>query len=246
MSQSATKSSRPSPRFRQIVDQLRREIANGTLPEHSALPSERAVGEIYGVSRMTARRALEAIEAEGLAYSERRRGRFVSPARLKYDISKIVSFVADAQRDGTDLEIELISKGKAAADGPLSAALHVAIGTGLLVYTRLFRIRGHATFIETEYVIAARFPDLFDHDLRQSTTRLLEQAYQTPAHRGDIVIRMRALLGDEARLLGLTPSHAAIELEQVISDPSGTPFCFGRQVWRGELAEFSARAIMGG
>ncbi|MGB3177698.1 MAG: GntR family transcriptional regulator [Albidovulum sp.] len=235
-----------APRFRQIVDALRQAIAEGTLCAHAALPSERVVAELHGVSRMTARRALEAMEAEGLAYNEQRKGRFVSPPRLKYDISKMVSFVADAQSDGTELEIEVISKGKTKASRQLAAALSVPAGDALFEYTRLFRIQGHATFIETEYAIASRFPDLLTHDLCQSTTRLLERHYQATAKTGDIMIRMRAVRTEEARLLGLAPHHAAIELEQVIRDAKGSPFCFGRQVWRGELAVFSATAVVNG
>lgn len=237
-----------APRFRQIFDALRTEITNGNWPEHTALPSERVVAEQHGVSRMTARRALEALEAEGLSYSEDRRGRFVSPQRLTYDISQMVSFAADAQAKGVELEIEVIKAGPVVADSKIAKDLSVSVGEPLHAYTRLFKIRGHAIFIETEYVIAAQFPDLLRHDLRhdlrQSTTQLLDQHYDTRALTGDIVIRMRGVRADEAKLLGLAQNHAGIELEQVIRDTAGVPFCIGRQIWRGELAEFSARAIV--
>ena len=233
-----------APRFRQIVDYLRREITEGCLPDHAALPSERAVADHHDVSRMTARRALEAIEAEGLAYSEGRKGRFVSPKRLKYDISNKVSFAAEVLAAEGDLMIEVISKATVPADPKLSEILSVPVGEILHTYTRLFRISGHASFIETEYVIARRFPDLLQYDLRQSTTKLLEQHYGTLARTGDIVIRMRALQEEEAILLGLAPYTAAIELEQVVQDDTGQGFCFGRQVWRGEMAEFSAQALV--
>ncbi len=80
---------RPRPdasRFRQIFESIRSEIVAGVLSEHAALPSERAVAAQYRVSRMTARRALEVIETQDLAYSEGHRGRFVSPKRIRYDI----------------------------------------------------------------------------------------------------------------------------------------------------------------
>jgi GntR family transcriptional regulator len=48
----------------------------------------------------------------------------------------------------------------------------------------------------------------------------------------------------EAELLGLPQNHAGIELEQVIRDTEDVPFCAGLQMWRGELAEFSARAFV--
>lgn len=232
-----------APRFRMIVDDLRAAILDGDLGVHDALPSERVIAEENGVSRMTARRALEALEAEGLAYSEDRRGRFVSPQRMTYDLSKKISFVADAQATGLDLEIELIEAKETLASATLAKHLAVKVGEPLFEYTRLFRSRGHAIFVETEFIVASRFPDFLGNDLCQSTTKLLEQHYGTRAHIGDIVIRLRAVREDEAKLLGLTLNHAAIELEQVIWDHSDTPFCMGRQIWRGELAEFSARAI---
>ncbi len=238
------KSMESPPRFRVIVDCLRQGIVDGSLPAHAALPSERAVAELHGVSRMTARRALEAMEAEGLAYSEDRKGRFVSPKRLTYDVSNMVSFTADALARGVDLEIELVSFGTVRADAKRAADLSVPPGEELHAYTRLFRIGGHAAFFETEHVIARQFPDLLNHDLRQSTTKLLEQHYQTVASTGDIVIRMCALQAEEAELLGLAPFHAAIELGQIIRNKAGEPFCLARQIWRGELAEFSAHAIV--
>ncbi len=202
------------------------------------------MAEKHGVSRMTARRALEALEAQGLVYSEDRRGRFVSPQRVKYDVSNMVSFVANAQANGTELEIEVISAGIAQTDATLARQLAVKQGEPIFEYTRLFRSGGHAIFIETEYVLAARFPKFLDCDLRQSTTRILESHYNTSPCSGDIVIRMRGVHEDEARYLGLAASQSGIELEQVICDDAGVPFCFGRQLWRGELAEFTARAIV--
>ncbi len=223
---------------------MRRQIVSGALAEHSALPSERAIAEQHDVSRMTARRALAALEAEGLAYSEDRRGRYVSPQRLKYDISRTVSLTAEAQASGAALEIDVIESGETQADAVLALQLDVPVGEALFEYTRLFLVDEHAIFIETEHVIARRCPNLLDHDLSQSTTRLLEEHFGVFAEVGDIVIRMRGMREDEATLLGLAGGHAGIELEQVIRDKSGAPFCAGRQIWRGELAEFSARAMV--
>lgn len=244
MSQPTPSNAPAAPRFRQIVAALRQQIIDGALTEHTALPSERTIAEQHDVSRMTARRALEALELEGLAYNEQRRGRFVSPPRLNYDISRMISFAADAQSTGADLEIEVIESRTCRADARLARLLEVSPDEELYEYTRLFRSGGHAIFVETEHVIAARFPDLLRHDLRQSTTRLLEQHYATMAEVGDITIRMRGMRASETDLLGLPSNHAGIELEQVIRDQNGKAFCAGLQMWRGELAEFSARAIV--
>jgi GntR family transcriptional regulator len=179
-----------------------------------------------------------------LVYSSDRRGRFVSPQRLSYNVSNMVSFVSNAQASNIDLRIEVIDTVETAMDGKLAARLGQPEGCSVTAYTRLFHTGDHPIFIETEYLVADRFPGFLRHDLRQSTTQILESQYQTSAATGDIVIRMRGVQEQEAQLLGISASHTVIELEQVIRDANGVPFCFGRQVWRGEIAEFSAHAIV--
>ena len=244
MNKTAQSSQNEVPRFLQIIDYIRNQIHSGELVEHAAVPSERIVAEHFNVSRMTARRALVAIETEGLAYSSGRKGRFVSPKRLTYDISNIISFTATAKREDLDLTIKLISSEVVEADRSLADKLAVKEGDELYRYSRLIMIKGHPTFIEVEYAVARMFPNLLDHDLCQSTTLLLEKQYNTFASTGNIMIRMRTLSSDEAKLLGLATYQAGIELEQITCDKNGTPYFFDRQIWRGELAEFSVLSVV--
>jgi GntR family transcriptional regulator len=234
------------PRFLQIVDAIRDQIETGVLKEHDILPSERNLSERYDVSRMTGRRALEALETEGLVYSADRRGRFVSPQRLKYNVSNMVSFVSNAHAQDVDLQIEVVETTESIADSKVAYLLEQSEGSAIIAYTRLFQTNGHPIFVETEYLVGERFPEFLQLDLRQSTTQILEKRYHTSANTGDIVIRMRGVQADEAQLLRISATHTVIELEQVIRDADGVPFCFGRQVWRGEMAEFSAHAIVTG
>src|SRR3954468_17410083 len=49
-----------------IADQIRQAIVSGRLPEGERLPPERELAEQFGVSRVTVRDALRALEAMGL------------------------------------------------------------------------------------------------------------------------------------------------------------------------------------
>lgn len=234
----------PKPYFLKISDMLRREIAAGVLKPHMALPSERALAEKFLVSRMTARRALELLEHEGLAYNEERRGRFVSPPRLRYDLSSVVSLVANSKSRGEKLEIKVIETKDIKKSSWLYDKFEGTNAEAFLSYTRLFSIDGHAIFIETEYLVSDRFPDFLDHDLKQSTSQILDEIYETPSCSGDIVIKMCRLSDNEAGLLNIPKNRAAIELEQITRDTEGLPICLARQIWRGEMAEFSAKTIV--
>jgi len=232
------------PLFQQVSDHIWSDIASAKLTAHTPLPSERDVAEQYGVSRVTARRALEWLEQKGLVYSSNRIGRFISPKRFKYDISRGYNFFLDAKARGVQLTIEVLEKKKKLATDEVATKLNIPVSEPIFEYTRIFKSKGHPIFIETEHLVAARFPGFLENDLNQSTTRLFETKYKTFAQTGDIVIRMRSIDAREASWLGIPDGQSSIELKQVISDQSGTPFCYGKLLWRGELTEFVAQTVV--
>src|SRR5215204_4408842 len=63
--------------YRQIADDLRGDIETHKRPPGAQLPSESQLVSEYGVSRVTARRALGVLVADGLAFAEHGRGWFV-------------------------------------------------------------------------------------------------------------------------------------------------------------------------
>jgi DNA-binding GntR family transcriptional regulator len=65
------------PRYRQIADELRDEIETGRLTPGSALPSETELITAHRVSRATVRRALAALESDGLISTHPGKGRYV-------------------------------------------------------------------------------------------------------------------------------------------------------------------------
>jgi GntR family transcriptional regulator len=62
----------PTPIYRQIVEQVRRQIAGGQMRAGMELPSVRAVAQQHAINPMTVSKAYSLLEAEGLL--ERRRG----------------------------------------------------------------------------------------------------------------------------------------------------------------------------
>lgn len=73
----------PTPLYHQIYTILRDEIINGGYANGTILPSEFELTRDYGVSRVTAKRALNELAADGLVSRERGRGtvvRYETPA----------------------------------------------------------------------------------------------------------------------------------------------------------------------
>lgn len=66
------------PLYRQIERTLAAQIRRGTLPVGGAVPSEAQICERFGVSHITARRAILELQQRGLIYRRKGRGTFVA------------------------------------------------------------------------------------------------------------------------------------------------------------------------
>lgn len=67
----------PRYEYVKLADVIAAEISSGTLPEGSALPGERAMTELYGVSIGTVRRAITELRKRGLVATLPAKGTYV-------------------------------------------------------------------------------------------------------------------------------------------------------------------------
>lgn len=71
------------PIYTQLVGQIKTAIATGAFPPGERLPSVRDLATEAGVNPNTMQRALSQLESEGLVYSQRTAGRFVTEDQEK-------------------------------------------------------------------------------------------------------------------------------------------------------------------
>ncbi len=66
------------PIYAQIIEQITHSVISGGLPAGAKLPSVRDMAREAGVNPNTMQRALSELEREGLVYSQRTSGRFIT------------------------------------------------------------------------------------------------------------------------------------------------------------------------
>ena len=93
----------PRPVYLQLKEMLQCQIEQGTFFPHQKLPSERELCRHHSLSRMTARRALQALIAEGFAYTRVGKGTFVS------DVSNTSNIAVNNNGHSVDL-IDVITE----------------------------------------------------------------------------------------------------------------------------------------
>ena len=89
-----------TPLHVQVYEEIANRIASGSLQQGGQLPPERELCQELGVSRATVRRALAALEDEGLIFVVQGRGTFVTSPRLVEPPNTLMSFTQLAAERG--------------------------------------------------------------------------------------------------------------------------------------------------
>jgi len=230
---------RSSPLYLWLASLLRDQIEAGHLEPHAAVPSERVLSERYGVSRMTARHALEALALEGFVYRSPRRGTFVAEPRLRFSVGSFTRVMSEADRvPGT----EVLAASTLRADPVVAQMLDIRAGGQVHLLQRLRKVKGEPIAIENIQLSAERFPDLLEHDLAGSLWALLQTRYDVLPVSADARVVAVALDRFEAETLGVSPGSPAIVLTRQVFDADGGVVELARDVYRGDRAEFSVIA----
>ena len=125
------------PLFAQVQASLRTEILANRLPPGAKLPSEAALESSFGVSRITVRQALSALNAEGLIVKVNGKGSFVTrPANAPY-LGPLTGFYEHIRSGGDEARGKTLSVRESKASSVAAAALRIEPGTPLLTATLL-------------------------------------------------------------------------------------------------------------
>ena len=90
-----------TPLYLQLARNLRDHIESGGITPGNALPSERDLSEMAGISRVTVRKAIEQLIEEGVLFRKQGSGTFVA-RRIEAPASVLSSFTHDARSRGED------------------------------------------------------------------------------------------------------------------------------------------------
>src|ERR1700681_3065055 len=99
----------PLPRYYQLKEIMREKIRLGEWKPGDLIPSERELGEQYGISRMTARQAITELVNEGLFYREQGKGTFVSRHKITQQLIHLTGFTEDISARGQHPSTKVIS-----------------------------------------------------------------------------------------------------------------------------------------
>ncbi|MGE0581654.1 MAG: GntR family transcriptional regulator [Steroidobacteraceae bacterium] len=143
----------PSPRYYQVYVTLRAWVRDGTYGPGAQIPTEAALCELFGVSRITVRKALAQLVNEGWLVRHQGRGTFVelsaarAPASL--DLGEALNQVADL---AAMTQVQGAQSAEVTADDETRAALELAAGARVWKSSHVRTLRGVPLALITTFV----------------------------------------------------------------------------------------------
>lgn len=229
------------PLFAQVHASLRSDILENRLAPGTKLPSEAALEASFGVSRITVRQALAALDADGLIQKVNGKGSFVTRPDDAPRLGPLTGFYGHIRAKGNVASGKTLSVREGKASALVADALHIEPGTPLTQIALLRFVNGEPVaygVIQAEPALARALlaEDLNTNDVMALLeSRLGFRLKCTQIEAGAVVagkMRGRLLLVDELAPL--------LRIRFTPMDVTGRPLSFSEMYFRADRFNYKA------
>ncbi len=227
------------PAYVQLVDILKRQITSGELRIGDRLPSESQICNLYKVSPMTVRRAINILSDQGLVAAAQGRGTFVKPIKLEtasFHLLELQEIFNDDRTKVTILEVRIVS-----ADQRAAQKLKVKETERIIYIRRLLSRNEEPLLYHREYLLYDPKRALVESELGVTSLRGLFKGDESSDFKfGELSIETTVINDDEARILRAKEGTAAFNLEHIFYDYNDKPVSWGWFICRGDRLRFTS------
>ncbi len=227
------------PRYVQLYRHIAAAIGSGVLENDAQLPPERDLAELADVSRVTVRKAVAQLVAEGQLEQRRGAGTFVrpQPPKLVHSLSALLSFTEYMRQRGKTSTSQILRRGLFLPSPDEQMALGLAGSDRVARVDRLRSADGVPMALEWSSL---------PQDILDDPERVETSLYDVLRARGNAptraVQRITALnvTAADGQLLHLPDGVAVLRIDRTAYLPSGRPIEFTRGLYRSDIYDFVA------
>jgi GntR family transcriptional regulator len=219
-------------RYLQIAAELRGQIASGALPRGALISSESELARTHDASRITVRRALNELKAEGLVDSRQGFGWYVATTAMTQSLRDLTTLERQIRATGRNFQRELIAFGFVATPSYLHAIFDSPM---VLEITRLDHIDHQPFATATVWVVADLVRGLTPKDVE---SRPLSEQLGVPLGGATETITAVGAPASQARALGVRVRTPLLHVDRVIRDVAGRPILRSQAHYNPVLTQF--------
>ncbi|GMU43442.1 MAG: GntR family transcriptional regulator [Xanthomonadales bacterium] len=214
----------PTPLYHQLYVVVKRKIEGGELRQGALLPAEKEIAAWFGISRITVKRALDDLEAEGFVSRHRGRGTHVTwkyePKVLRAPLDSMLESLATM---GRETQVRLIEFARVIPPPQVADALRVPPDCQV---ERAVRLRLAEALPFAHYVSWTRqIGHGLDPELLKSSTSRLDLFRRLGVHLKEVDQVITAVAADTtlAQRLVVRVGEPLLQVIRIASDQHGQP-----------------------
>tara|TARA_R110002094_G_scaffold115872_2_gene111619 strand:- start:104 stop:919 length:816 start_codon:yes stop_codon:yes gene_type:complete len=207
---------------RRVYLQLKEEIARGVHTEGGLLPGEQKLAVMLDVSRVTIRRAMDALAADGLV--ERRSGagtRVCQTGKKPTLAADFTTLIPQVVQMGQDTTARLLSFRYGAAPASVARAMEITPDARMQVAVRLRLVEGQPFSHLTTYVPEGIAQNYTEAELATTPLYQLLERSGVKVETAHQSVSATLASPDVAEVLGLSIGAPLLALDRVVRDAGG-------------------------
>ncbi|MFJ5964468.1 GntR family transcriptional regulator [Bacillus sp. NPDC093026] len=224
----------PIPMYHQIMENLKKQIENGTLAPDTLIPSEREYAERFGISRMTVRQALSNLVNEGYLYRQKGKGTFVNRKKFEQTLQGLTSFTEDMRQRGLKASSQLLDFNKITCPEHLLSVLQLSDSDFLYEFKRIRLANDEPMAIETSYIPEKFAGSLTKEHLTGSLYEYMENNTGLAIAHAKQELEANVATKAEAHLLSISTGAPVLSIARTTYFQNDLPFEYVLSVYRGD------------
>lgn len=226
-------------RYMQILNYYTDIIDSGKMSEGEQMPTENNICDLFNVSRITVRKALDALCQNGYIYKIQGKGSFVSHKETGMQLNHLYGFSDEMRMMGREPSTRLISQRITSPSDKVMNGLMLNSGQKVYVVERLRCADTIPMALEVVHLPFHRFPGIENQDITKSLYKLLSEQYGCERSRAEQGIRADLADHHAAKELEMKTGMAVLHITRVTFDRNGLPFEYVESTYRGDKYVFN-------
>jgi GntR family transcriptional regulator len=229
------------PLYMQIKTSIVSAIDAQDMLPGDKIPSLEDLCKLYGVSRMTARQAVQELVHEGRLYTVIGKGTFVSPVtKIEPPMNTIWGFSDSFSSIYGDHLSRLLSIKIHTADNEIAEKLGISTGSQIYRLSRLRLLNQKPLAVEHTHLPAERFPLLESYDWNTASLyAVLRDHYHIQMSQGKQHVEACSAPLEIAQLLNIQPEAPILVMDRTIATRAGWMAEYAHTFYRSDCIRLS-------
>lgn len=230
----------PLPLYYQIKEIIQEMIENEQLAPGEAIPPEREICDIQGVSRMTVNKAILELVNEGILYRVQGKGTYVSEPKEYQKLSRLKGFTEEMQSKGYNTETKILSFQIKKSTKRIKAILKIQENDDEVIKIKRLRfVKDEPIAIETVWIAKHLFPNMTEEMIDgKSLYHIFKNQYNYNFEKAEQTVEPKILNAYEIEMLESPLNNLALLFKKIIYINDNQPLEYTEAVYRGDKYKY--------